>query len=109
VEGYIGKVEYRFLLDETVIAATDNINPDPLPDSFDLKWRGFISSTDWHLVPESVSVIKYYDTGLNQFMNGKKPQKVEITLYLRSGSTQGAWDFTLKVVAPILYVDIVEE
>lgn len=107
-DGYLCKVEYRFFLDDAVIVTTDNINPLPLPDSSP-EWRRFVSTTNWQLVPDKISIIKYFDTGLHTFMNGQKPQKVETTLYIRNGTSQGDWDFTTKFVADIIYTDIYEE
>ncbi|HUU06414.1 MAG TPA: hypothetical protein VMZ49_11130 [Patescibacteria group bacterium] len=108
-ERFICKVEYRLLLDEVAIATTDNINQLPLPDSSGGELKGFDSTTDWHLIPNEISLIKYFDTGLNQFMNGQKPQKVEITLYLKNGTSQGDWDFTTKVIVEINYTEIIED
>ncbi len=108
-EGYLCKAEYRFLLNDAVIATIDNINPSPLPDSSGEKWRGFVSNTNWQLPPDGSSTIKFFDTGLNSFMNGQKPQKVEITLYIRNGASQGDWDFMIKGMVEIIYHDIDEE
>jgi hypothetical protein len=108
-EGFVCKAEYRFLLDAAVIATTDNISRLPLPDSSAEKWRGFVSTTNWQLFPDGISVIKYFDTGLHMFMNGQKPQKVEITLYIRNGTSQGDWDFTTKIMTEIIYTEISED
>jgi hypothetical protein len=109
VEGYLCKAEYRFLLNDAVIATVDNLNPAPLPDSSGEMWRGFVSTTNWQLPADGSSIIKYFDTGLHSFMNGQRPQKVEITLYIRNGSSQGDWDFMIKAMAEIIYNDIIEE
>ena len=108
-EGFLCKAEYRFLLNDAVIATIDNLNPSPLPDSSGEKWRGFVSTTNWQLPADGSSTIKFFDTGLHSFMNGQKPQKIEITLYVRNGGSQGDWDFMIKAMAEIIYNDIVEE
>ena len=108
-QGYLCKAEYRFLLNDAVIATIDSIHPATLPDSSGETWRGFVSTTNWQLPADGISTIKFFDTGLHSFMNGQKPQKVEIILYIRNGNSQGDWDFMITGMAEIIYYDIVEE
>jgi len=79
-EAFLYNVEFRLLLDDVVIATIDKTNHLSLPDSYP---DAFYSDTNWYLYPYASSSIKYYASGKNIFLGGKKPQKVEIIAYIK--------------------------